>query len=89
MGPEQRKSIRRIVRQGARMVRVDGTALGACMMIDVSATGARLTLETTDAVPNHFILLLSRDGQVHRECAVAWQSGSTVGVRFIPGCSIE
>jgi len=83
MGSEQREGIRRLVRQGARMVGVDGSPLGPCMMADVSATGARLLLPNSDAVPAEFVLLLSHDGQLRRRCSVMWQSEKTVGIRFV------
>jgi len=89
MGPEHRKDTRRIVRQAARMVCSDGSGLGTCLMIDVSRTGARLRVDASDAVPDEFILLLSHDGKLHRQCAVAWRSLTAVGVRFLPDRSIK
>jgi len=83
MRSEHRKNIRRMVRQGARMVQADGSALGNCLMADVSATGARLEVEASEALPDQFILLLSRDGKVRRQCSVAWRSNNSVGIRFV------
>jgi hypothetical protein len=80
---EHREDIRRHVRQGARMIRADGSALGTCIMIDVSATGACLVVKASDAPPDQFILLLSLNGQLRRHCSVAWRTGNAVGVRFI------
>src|SRR5271169_3966916 len=82
MRTEHRRGTRRTVRQGARMVRADGSALGDCLMADVSATGARLKVETPEALPDRFVLLLSHNGQLRRQCSVAWRSGNAVGVRF-------
>ena len=73
---------RRFVRQGARMVSADGATLGKCLMLDVSASGARLKVETPDALPDEFTLLLSRGGQLRRQCGVAWRSGTAIGVYF-------
>lgn len=84
MGSEKREALRRFVRQGARLVGVDGSALGACTMLDVSADGARLKLKASDALPEQFVLLLSRDGRLRRPCTVAWQLENTVGVGFGP-----
>lgn len=83
MAPEIRKSVRRNVRQGARMIHADGSDLGLCLMSDVSATGARLKVEAAVNLPDRFILLLSQNGQVHRRCIVAWRSGNSVGVQFM------
>jgi hypothetical protein len=89
MGPEHRKDTRRIVRQAARMVCSDGSALGTCLMIDISRTGARLRVDASDAVPDEFILLLSHDGKLRRQCAMAWRSLTAVGVHFLPDRSIK
>jgi hypothetical protein len=83
MRPEIRKSIRRTVRQGARMVQTDGSPLGICLMSDVSATGACLKVETSVTLPDQFILLLSHNGELRRQCSVAWRSDNAVGVRFL------
>jgi hypothetical protein len=84
MRPEHRKSTRRFVRHGARIVGADGTALGPCVMLDLSGTGARLETDASEVLPDEFILLLSHDGRLHRQCSVAWRSAKTIGVRFLP-----
>ena len=83
MRAELRKNIRRMVRQCARMVRPDGSALGRCLIVDISATGARLEVATHEALPDQFVLLLSYNGRLYRQCSVAWRSGNAVGVKFI------
>jgi hypothetical protein len=83
MRPEHRKSTRRFVDHGARIVGTDGTAFGPCVMVDISGTGARLKINASQALPDEFILLLSHDGRLHRRCTVAWRSAMTVGVRFL------
>ena len=55
------------------------------MMLDVSATGAKLRPKLPDAVPHEFVLVLSRDGGLRRHCMVAWRAGTTMGVRFVAG----
>jgi hypothetical protein len=85
MRPEYRKSTRRFVRHGARIVGADGSALGPCVMIDISGTGARLKTDASEVLPDEFILLLSHDGRLHRRCAVAWRTETAVGVRFLTG----
>jgi hypothetical protein len=54
-------------------------------MLDVSATGARLTMPAQTAAPTEFILLLSKvNAAVRRRCVVAWHDKKTMGVRFLP-----
>ena len=79
---EKRKDVRRSVQQPAIVVRGDGSVFGRCLMSDVSATGAKLKLAAGGVAPPQFILVLSRDGQLRRQCLVVWQSGATLGVRF-------
>ena len=82
MSSEQRKKIRRVVRQVGRVVQADGSDFGACEMVDISETGAYLKVETPDTLPDQFILLLSKNARVRRQCAVVWRSGNSIGVRF-------
>jgi PilZ domain len=84
MGSEQRNSKRRVVLHGARLARSDGAPLTTCRMIDLSASGARLELKSPEKVPDHFLLLLSRDGSLRRHCAVVWRAEASIGVEFIP-----
>jgi hypothetical protein len=79
---DKRKNLRRSVQQPAIVVSDDGSILGKCLMLDVSATGAKLKLAAGGVAPPRFILVLSRDGQLRRQCSIVWQSGETLGVRF-------
>ena len=84
MARERRKSARRYVRQGVRLVSADGAPLGVCVMHDLSATGACLGTKTAGALPDNFILLLSHDGRLRRLCSVVWRSDDLLGVEFMP-----
>jgi hypothetical protein len=53
------------------------------MMLDVSATGARLRFNRTSELPNEFILLLTKDGRVRRRCQIVWRNEDIVGIRFV------
>jgi len=35
-------------------------------------------------LPDYFILLLSHDGHLRRQCSVAWRTETAIGVEFIP-----
>lgn len=86
MGAELRKSTRRHISQSVLMVRHDGSIIGQCKMLDVSAGGARLKLETEVETPSEFVLLLSKiDPKMRRNCIVAWRDTVNVGVRFVSG----
>jgi hypothetical protein len=83
----QRKS-ERVHFQHERVVNlmgVDGTWRRACVLKDVSATGARLEVEGSTDVLNsrEFFMVLSSTGLAFRRCELVWINGSTVGVRFV------
>lgn len=76
-----------MVRQGATMILSDGSLLGPCLIVDVSAGGAHLVVRSSEELPERFSLVFSRDGQLRRECLVAWRKRHAVGVEFIPTSS--
>jgi hypothetical protein len=84
MGAELRKATRRNVALQTLMLRDDGTIIGPCTMLDVSASGARLKLPAEVAAPSEFVLLLSKvNAAMRRRCAVAWHDKQMIGVRFL------
>lgn len=64
---------------------VDGTWRRACVLKDVSASGARLEVQgSTDVLKSReFFMVLSSTGLAFRRCEMVWINGSTVGVRFV------
>jgi hypothetical protein len=87
MSSENRSVKRRFVRHGAKLARADGVTLGPCQMLDISATGARLKIEPSQRIPDHFLLVLSHTGNLFRKCSVVWREGNTMGVKFVPDSS--
>jgi hypothetical protein len=83
MSAEFRKSRRRNVHHGARLIHSDGLVLGECVMADLSATGARLQVKQPATLPDEFILLLSHTGQLRRKCSVTWRAETEIGVKFV------
>jgi hypothetical protein len=82
-GGEKRRMRRHPLRYAAWVAIGDNSPAKSCMVADVSETGARLELETSDDLPKEFWLLLSRDGKVRRRCEVVWQAGDQVGARYM------
>jgi hypothetical protein len=83
MTKENRSHVRRSTVQRARIEALDGSFLGECTMIDVSAGGARVVLATPDPLPSRFFLILSHDGAPRRLCQPVWQTETRAGVQFI------
>jgi PilZ domain-containing protein len=64
---------------------IDGTWRRNCILLDVSATGARLQVEGTLEIlgAKEFFLLLSSTGLAFRRCELIRVDGAEVGVRFV------
>jgi hypothetical protein len=77
-----RKSERHIVSAPAMLYHIDGNSFMECVVRDISATGAGLTLSQDAPLPKSFFLALTRDGNVRRLCEPVWQRALAAGVRF-------
>ena len=82
MTDERRRTKRQTLRRMGMVYTIEGKPLVPCQLCDVSATGARIAIAKELPLPKSFVLSLSRDGQVRRECTVAWQFSVVAGVRF-------
>jgi hypothetical protein len=60
-----------------------GTWSRSCVISDVSASGARLSVEPGAPLPDEFHIALSRDGRVRRRCKITWRKGGEVGVHYL------
>ncbi len=69
--------------RAAAVVDGAGSPLAHCIILDISATGARLRLTSEPELPKRFTLHLSRDGRVRRLCEIVWREGSDMGLRFV------
>ena len=84
MGAEHRTLARRKVEQLVLMAADNGSIIGQCTMLDVSAGGARLKVDGDVTVPEQFVLFLSKiDGRLKRRCVIAWRKEKQIGVRFV------
>ena len=70
---------------GAHMMAIDGTWRRACLMEDVSETGAKLSVEgSVEGLHlKEFFLLLSSTGLAYRRCELSWVNGDQIGVNFL------
>ena len=67
----------------------DGSVLAECVVSDVSIGGACITIDESIELPEKFKLLLSRIGNVHRNCQVAWRTKTQIGVKFFPDPPVD
>ena len=84
---EARKDKRVIFERGytAAIMAIDGTWRRSCTMLDVSDSGARLSIEGSleGLSMSEFFLVLSTRGKAYRRCELAWLNGNQAGVRFL------
>ena len=66
----------------AHLMAIDGTWRRACSLLDISETGAKMTVEGTIPL-KEFFLLLSSTGLAYRRCELAWVNGEEIGVNFL------
>ena len=66
----------------------DGTVVASCWIVDVSETGARISLFSSLGLPSEFWLSAQRLPDPWRG-TIAWQIGNQAGVQFMPGFACE
>ena len=79
MSPERRDSTRRQSYQPAFLYTTAGTALGKCIVKDISEQGAKIIYSGTEELADEFLLTL---GMNRQHCRVMWRRQKEVGVRF-------
>ena len=78
-----KRESRKSVRQSAWITLDGGFAVRPCVVIDLSARGAKISVDDADAASAGFRLAFSRDARTGHQCKVIWRSGKMLGVRFI------
>jgi hypothetical protein len=53
-----------------------------CVVSDVSDSGARIDVQDSKVIPDHFVLMLSSNGAARRFCRVMWRKPTQIGVQF-------
>jgi hypothetical protein len=82
---ERRSTQRRVINRVAQYTCGAGALPRACLVTNISDTGARLYCETD--MPDTFTLAVTgADADIRRDCRVVWRLGGEFGVEFIrPG----
>lgn len=81
MSEERRLDLRRVIQIPGRVL-IDGI-VHRCVVTNISATGARIELESSVALPEKFILDLTQNGLVLRSCILKHQDENSAGVGFV------
>lgn len=74
-------------RHAVSIIGIDGTWRRSCILLDASASGAKLEVEGSIAPlkAQEFFLVLSATGLAFRRCNLIWIDGAHIGVQFVTG----
>jgi hypothetical protein len=80
--PAERRKRKRVRRLGhAELVSLTDVEIVECVLRDVSATGARISVLDPEIVPDYFKLRIPGTPELQR-CRVRWRSSSDLGLEF-------
>ena len=85
LGWGRRRSLRRHFGYPGQMHFEEGAPPQACIIIDMSETGAQLQVPADIEVSGEFSLLIGGNSHVRRHCRVVWRTHNRVGVNFRMG----
>jgi len=78
---DKRKSPRRRVLKGGKIVFADALRVIDCRIRDLSPDGARLIIASTMGIPDTFLLLEQSTGKLY-PTSVVWRQAAALGVKF-------
>jgi hypothetical protein len=78
-----KREARKSVRQSGWITLDGGFAARLCTVLDLSSTGAKITVDDPSVVTAKVRLAFSRDARTGRTCQVVWRRGKTLGVKFV------
>jgi PilZ domain len=83
---ERRRVPRTRVLRNAEIILNDRGAVVHCTLLDLTKSGARLSLASTYKISESFDLTLD-NGRTRRPCRVIWRTDTKLGVLFEPAAS--
>ena len=78
-----KRDVRRSVQQTGWVTLEGGFATRACVVHDLSTTGAKLTVSDASVLSGRVRLAFWRDASKSRKCQVVWRRGRSFGVKFV------
>jgi hypothetical protein len=82
-GATKKRDARKSVSQSGWITLDGGFAARRCVVQDMSASGARITVDDANVLPGRLRLALARDARTGRNCEVVWRRGKSLGVKFV------
>jgi hypothetical protein len=82
-GVTKKREARKSLRQSGWITLDGGFAARPCMVQDMSASGAKITVDDSSALSGRLRLAFARDARTGRNCEVVWRRGKSLGVKFV------
>jgi hypothetical protein len=83
MSSDKRKDLRQPLRYPAEIDIGDGSPPKPCLISNVSASGAKVTIPNANEIPDRLFLILAPEQGTRRRCIVVWRSPDALGLEFI------
>ena len=83
MAITRKREARKSVRESGWITLDGGFAARACVVEDISSSGAKITVDDNNTLPAKLKLAFSRDARTGRNCEVVWRRGKAVGIKFV------
>jgi hypothetical protein len=82
-GVTKKREARKSLRQSGWITLDGGFAARPCVVQDMSASGAKITLDDSSALSGRLRLAFARDARTGRNCEVVWRRGKSLGIKFV------
>ncbi|MEO6841670.1 MAG: PilZ domain-containing protein [Bradyrhizobium sp.] len=82
-GVTKKREARKSLRQSGWITLDGGFAARPCVVQDLSASGAKITVDDSNVLPGRLRLAFARDARTGRNCEVVWRQGKSLGVKFV------
>jgi hypothetical protein len=79
----KKRESRKSVSQPGWLTLEGGFAARQCVVLDLSSTGAKITVDSPQSLDAKLRLAFSRDARTGRNCEVVWRRGKILGVKFV------
>jgi hypothetical protein len=82
MKSAKKRAPRKSLRKSGWITLEGGFAARECEIIDLSDSGAKISIVDPSGLSSTLRLGFTRDGRAGRPCQVVWRRGNTAGLRF-------
>ena len=83
MAAVKKREVRKSLHQSGWVTLEGGFAARRCVVQNMSATGAKITVDDPNSLPAKLRLAFARDARTGRKCEVVWRRGKTIGIKFV------